>query len=461
VRYEISQAKELFEDQRDFFKAGQTQGYRQRRKAILSLRASVQRFEDEILTALEADMGKPAFEAYSSEVGMLYQEIDHTLKWLKDWMRPERPATSWLHFPSSTRVTQTPKGQTLILSPWNYPFLLTMNPLLGSISAGNTAMVKLPLQTPETAKVIAQVIDDAFPREHVCALEVSDEVIIPQLIEGLSFDHIFFTGSPRVGRMILAAAAGQLTPVTLELGGKSPAIVDRSADLPVAARRIIWGKAFNAGQTCIAPDHVWVHESVYDRFIDLMKAEVNTFMRDYGGLEGFTRIIHYKHFEGLLKLLEDVTVSHGGDLDADALKLGLTLVEEPSMDSRIMNEEIFGPILPILRWTDEHDLEMKLDRNPYPLAFYLFSKDKGQENRLLERRTFGGGCLNNCLIHFTADAPFGGVRTSGMGSYHGRYGFETFSFRKTIMRTGTWLDVPIRYAPYLDWKTRLIKRLMG
>lgn len=461
MSYKISQAKELFLKQRAYFKAGQTLGYRQRRQAIQSLRSSIEEHEEAIVAALAADVGKPEFEAYSSEVGMLYQEIDHTLKWLKDWMRPERPPTSWLHFPSNTRVTHSPKGQTLILGPWNYPFLLVMNPMLGSISAGNTAMVKLPWQTPETAKVIAQVIDDAFPAEHVCALEVSDDVIIPELIEGLSFDHIFFTGSPRVGRLIMAAAAKELTPVTLELGGKSPAIVDGSADLPVAARRIVWGKAFNAGQTCIAPDHVWVHDSVYDRFIDLMKAEVNTFMRDYGGLEGFTRIINYKHFEGLLSLLEDVSVIHGGDLDADALKLGLTLVEEPSMDSPIMRQEIFGPILPILRWTDEHDLEVNLDKNPYPLAFYLFSKDAGQEERLLDRRTFGGGCLNNTLIHFTADAPFGGVRSSGMGAYHGRYGFEAFSYRKTIMRTGTWLDVPVRYAPYADWKTRLMKRLMG
>lgn len=449
---------DLFQSQKDYFATGETRPYAFRKAQIKKLRGAIQKHEEKILHALAEDMGKPEFEAFGSEVGFMYAEISHCLASLRDWMEPESVSTSIAHFPTRSTVHSVPKGQVLILSPWNYPFQLLMNPLLAAMAAGNTAVLKLPWQTPSTSAVVKEIISETFPSNYVACVSIEDQEIIPQLIEGLRFDQIFFTGSERVGKLILKAAADQLIPVTLELGGKSPAIVDNTADLKVSARRIIWGKAFNAGQTCIAPDHVLVHKEVKSQLLYLLEKEADAFMENYGGLDGFPRIVNVQRFETLLGLLEGVEEIHGGDLDADALKLGLCVVDEPGMDSRLMKEEIFGPILPVIGYEDEEDLMLKMSQNPTPLALYLFSSDKKAEKQIMERVSFGGSCINNCLIHFAnPDAPFGGIGSSGMGSYHSKAGFDTFSHKRSILKTSTWLDIPIRYAPYDKWKMKILR----
>ncbi len=446
--------------QREYFLSGVTRSYRFRKDQIKKLRCAIKDNEAEILDALYKDLGKPEFEAYGSEVGFMYNEIRHTLSSLRDWMESQRPSTSIAHFPTRTIVTSVPKGQVLILGPWNYPFHLLINPLLAAIAAGNTAVLKLPWQTPATSAIVDKLISETFIPSYVTCIEIEDNDIIPSLIKGLRFDHIFFTGSTRVGKLIMAAAAEQLIPVTLELGGKSPAIVDSTANLKVTAKRIIWGKAFNAGQTCVAPDHVLVHHDVKEQLLRLLEIEADDFMQAYGGLEGFPRIINVKRFEALLDLLKGESDIHGGDLDADALKLGLCVIDDPDMDSQLMNEEIFGPILPVISYMDEEDLLKKLSQNPMPLSFYVFSSNRKFKKKLMEQVSFGGGCINNCLVHLSnPGAPFGGIGYSGLGSYHSKEGFDTFSHKKTILKTGTWLDLPIRYAPYEKWKTKALRLL--
>ncbi len=334
--------------------------------------------------------------------------------------------------------------------------MLVFDPLIAILAAGNTAVLKLPWQTPATAKVMDEIITETFDPSYVVCIEIEDKDIIPSLIEDLRFDHIFFTGSTRVGKLIMAAAAEQLIPVTLELGGKSPAIIDRSASLKVAAKRIIWGKAFNAGQTCVAPDHVLVHDEVKEDFLKYLREEASDCMKGYGGLHGFPKIVNQARFDTLISLLEGTKVEV--EKDRENQKIGLVLIEEPGMDSPLMREEIFGPILPVLSYSSTDELKELLSQNPTPLSFYLFSADKVLENDLVFSIPFGGGCINNCLVHLSnPEAPFGGVGSSGMGSYHGKVGFDTFSHKKTIMKTGTWIDLPIRYVPYDSWKTKVLR----
>jgi aldehyde dehydrogenase (NAD+) len=387
---------------------------------------------------------------------MVYDEINYALRHLKGWMDSEPASTSIAHFPTRTRVHSVPKGQVLLLTPWNYPFMLVFDPLQALIAAGNTAIIKLPWQVPAIAKVMDQLITETFDPAYVSCIAIEDEEVIPTLITGLRFDHIFFTGSTRVGKLIMAAASEQLIPVTLELGGKSPAIVDRSANLKVAARRIVWGKLFNVGQTCVAPDHVLVHQDVSNELLSLLHAEKECFIKAYGGLKGISKIVNRKRYDTLVSLIEDFDVEQ--ERDEETLRMGLAIVEEPPMSAQMMQEEIFGPILPVITYADEKDLLEKLEQNPFPLAFYLFASDKQLEKRLMLEIPFGGGCINNCLVHFASpEAPRGGIGYSGMGSYHGKVGFDTFSHKKAIMKTGTWIDLPIRYAPYKSWKTWLVR----
>ncbi|NNC83977.1 MAG: aldehyde dehydrogenase family protein [Flavobacteriales bacterium] len=457
----VAHIQDVYHAQREFFRSGATRPYRFRKAQIKKLHSAIKEYEPQILEALKQDLGKPEFEAYGSEVGYMYNEIRHTLRYLKDWMAVEREPTSIAHFPTRSKVYSVPKGQVLILAPWNYPFMLILDPLLGAMAAGNTAVLKLPSQTPHTSEIVDQMISKHFDERYIDTIRIDDTDIIPNLITGnFRFDHIFFTGSTRVGHLIMAAAAEKLIPVTLELGGKSPAIVDSTADLKVTAKRIIWGKAFNAGQTCIAPDHVFVHHEVKTPLLRRLELEADEVMEKYGGLDGFSRIINLKRFETLLSYLDGQEEISGGLVDADDLKLGLCIVDEPGMDSALMQEEIFGPILPVIAYTDEADLQEKLGQNPFPLAFYLFSKDRKKQEELMQSVPFGGGCINNCLIQISNPyVPFGGIGTSGLGHYHGKKGFDTFSHKKSILKTGTWIDVPIRYVPYRAWKMKVLRLL--
>jgi aldehyde dehydrogenase (NAD+) len=454
-------AGDCLHSQKEFFQAGKTRSYAARKKALKDLRSSIQNHEEAIMSALKADMNKPSFEAYSSEIGIVLQEIGHSLHWLKEWMHPQRVPSPVALAPASSKVIPRPLGQVLILGPWNYPFNLILTPLVAAISAGNTALLKLPWQTPETAKVIDIVVTEALPEEWASCIAIEDQDIIPELIHGQSFQHIFFTGSKRVGKLIYSAAAEHLIPVTLELGGKSPVIVDSTADIGVAARRIIWGKCFNAGQTCIAPDHVWAHESIKAELLKCCQKEAKAFEKAYSDGEGMGRIVNTSRFEALEHLLEGQNAFYTSSKNKETLHFGLHLIDEPAMDSAVMKEEIFGPILPFLSWRDEVELIEKIERNAEPLSFYLFSKDRALEKRITERIAFGGGCLNDCLVHFAnGEMPFGGIGNSGMGSYHGKKGFDTFSHYQSWVRNSTWLDVPVRYVPYSGWKNKLIKYLM-
>ena len=457
----IQEVNDVFKAQEAFFRSGATRSYAFRKKAIKDLQDGIKEYEEKILKALYDDLHKPHFEAYSSEIGFLNLEIKHSLKWLKEWMRPQQQPTPLVSQPASSYIYTEPKGPVLILSPWNYPFNLVMAPLLTAISAGNTALIKLPQQTPAVAKVIDELITAVFPKELVTCISIEDKEVIPSLIHGLRFKHIFFTGSSRVGKLIYTAAAEHLIPVTLELGGKSPVIVDSSADLKIAARRIIWGKCFNAGQTCIAPDHVFVHSAVKEAFMKALLQEADDFMKAYQGQEHFTYLIHDARFKALEELLKGEKVVFESERDAKTRYFGLCIVDEPSMESKLMKEEIFGPILPILSWSNEEELLQKLAMNPEPLSFYLFSKDKKLEERLVHGIPFGGGCLNDCMLHFaSADLPFGGVGNSGLGRYHGKEGFDALSNKKAFIRNNTWLDIPVRYAPYSSWKNRIMKLFM-
>jgi len=451
----------VFADQVAYFRSGATRSYDFRKKMIKALRQSIKANEEEILTAMHSDLHKPRFEAYSSEIGFMYAEISHTLHWLKEWMRPKRVSTPLVSLPSSSHVHSVPKGQVLILSPWNYPFQLLMNPLLAALAAGNTVMLKLPRQTPATAALVDKMMTEIFPRELVCCLDIEDENVIPHLIEQQDFHHVFFTGSTRVGKLIYAAAAKKLIDVTLELGGKSPVIVDKDADLKIAARRIIWGKCFNAGQTCIAPDHVWVHASVKKEFTDLLVKEAKRTMEGYGFEKDYSYMIHDAHFSAMEDKLKGAKVIYESGKDTAKRYFGLCIVDEPAMDSKLMQEEIFGPILPLLSWNNEEELIQKLDQNPEPLSFYLFTKNKKLEERLVQEISFGSGCLNDCLVQFAnTELPFGGVGKSGIGRCHGALGFEAFSFKKSFMRNNTWIDIPVRYVPYTTWKNKVLKLLM-
>jgi aldehyde dehydrogenase (NAD+) len=452
---------DVFQEQVTYFKSGATRSYSFRKKTIKALLQGIKEHEEEILDALYSDFHKDRFEAYASEIGFIYAEIKHCLKWLKEWMRPQSQPGSMITFPARSYVQAQPKGQVLILSPWNYPFNLLINPLLAALAAGNTAMLKLPRQTPATAAVVDKILSKIYPHSLVACVDIEDQDVIPSLIKAQNFQHIFFTGSVRVGKLIYAAAADKMTEVTLELGGKSPAIIDGTADLKVAAKRIIWGKTFNAGQTCIAPDHLWVHSSVKEKFQKLLVEEADRCMKAYGGNEKFTYIINDERFKTLEDSLKNENVVFESGRDAASRFFGLCIVDEPTMESPLMNEEIFGPILPVLSWTTEEELREKINQNPNPLSFYIFTKDRKFEKRMIEGIPFGGGCVNDCLVHFAnTDLPFGGVGTSGIGRYHGRDGFDSLSYKKSITKNTTLVDVPIRYTPYPNWKSKIIKMLL-
>ena len=447
------------EKQRAFFLTGATRpiGYRLRQLKIL--KGAIQKYEAEILEALCTDLGKPAFEGYATEVGMVYEEIGHALRYLKKWARPKRVRAPLTQFPSSCRLYEEPKGIALIMSPWNYPFQLTAAPLVAAIAAGNCVVVKPSRYSEATSAVLEKMLAESFEAEYITIFQGGSAVNTELLRE--KFDHIFFTGSPAVGHVVMQAAARHLTPVTLELGGKSPCIVDETANIGLAARRIAWGKLINAGQTCVAPDYVAVHSKVKSHFEEAYKKAVLDLygdapleQKDYG------KIINRKHFDRLLGLLEQERSVWGGKSNADTLKIEPALLQEATWDSPAMQDEIFGPILPVLTFDSFTGLFEELKQKPVPLAAYLFTKNPQHEEMFRHELRFGGGCINDTVVHLTNPRmPFGGAGQSGMGNYHGYYGFLTFSHQKSILKKSNVVDVPVRYAPYGD-RLSTIKKLM-
>lgn len=444
-------------EQEDFFDTGLTLDYNFRLEMLMRFKEMMHQNKDQIAQALEADFGKAYFESYATEVLMIYDELNDMIKNLGRLMKPTRVGTSLVHFYSKSKMYKEPYGNVLVISPWNYPFSLSLIPVIGAIAAGNTVVLKPSEMTPNSSALMKKMLEDFFPTEYVAVVE--GEADTTQKLIKANFDYIFFTGSTEVGRSVMKSASETLTPVTLELGGKSPVIIAEDADLVRAAVRIAWGKSVNAGQTCIAPDYVLVHESVKNRFIVLLQqAFVKLYGEDVFQNDDFPSIINKKHFERIKGLFENESILYGGNSDTVTRKIEPTIVDEPLLSSEIMKEEIFGPVLPIISYSSIDEVVNIIRSREKPLALYLFTESSGLKNYIMKHISFGGGSINDTLIHFAnINMPFGGVGGSGMGGYHGQYSFDTFSHTKGITEKTTLFDVPFRYPPYTDFKNKIIR----
>ncbi len=451
----------LFEAQQRFFLSHETRDIRFRRVALKRLRRAILDWEPQLSTALQKDLGKGSTESYMSEIGMVLAGLRDTLAHLRRWSRPRRVMAPLAQFPACCEVIPEPYGVALIVSPWNYPVLLGLDPLVAAIAAGNCAILKPSELVPHVSATLAEMLAATFPREFVAVVEggvgTSNELL------ELPFDKIFFTGSPTVGRIVMAAAAKHLTPLTLELGGKSPCIIDETADIALAARRIAFGKVLNAGQTCVAPDYVLIAESCRDAFVEAYRNAIAQMLGDNPLTNpALPRIINARHFERIMELMEGTTAAVGGQGDPESLRIEPTLLLDAVSDSPCMQEEIFGPVLPLLVFRRLDEAEAFVLARPKPLACYIFSRSNKHIERLKKHLSYGGGCVNDTIVHLAvAGLPFGGVGNSGMGAYHGHAGFRAFCHEKSVLRKAHWLDLPFRYQPYgkfKDWVLRLFLR---
>lgn len=440
VKYE-----RIFKKQVEFFKSGQTKNYEFRKRSLKQLRQAIKKNEGKITEALHKDLNKSAFESYSTEIGILLNEISFVLKHLKSWMKPKRVKTPMTHVGSSSYIYPEPYGVTLIIAPWNFPFQLAITPLVGAIAAGNCAIIKPSEFTPHTSAVIKEIIAHNFGSEFISVIEGGIET--NQALLKQPFDYIFFTGSPQVGKIVMKAASEHLTPVTLELGGKSPCIVHQDAHLQLAAKRIAWGKFLNAGQTCIAPDYLYVHRDIHDEFLQIFKEEVaNLYGKNVLANEDYSHIINEGHFNRLLALMEEGEIFFGGGVDESRNKIEPTVMTKVSWEDPVMQGEIFGPILPVLAYENLEEVYEGIDHSPKPLALYLFTEDERVEEEVLATVRFGGGSINDTVYHFAnPHLPFGGVGSSGLGAYHGEKSFEAFSHQKGVLKQTTDFDIPVRY----------------
>ena len=451
--------QDLLQKQRDYFRSGQTRPLAFRLDCLRRLRQGLIDREDEINQALQADLNKSPFESYMTELGIVLAEISFMEKRLAGWVKPRPVRTPPVLLPARSFILAEPRGLVLIMAPWNYPLQLTLNPLVAALAAGNCCVLKPSAYAPATSRLVARILGDLFPPEHVAVVEGGREENLALLDQ--VFDYIFFTGSPGVGRVVMEAAARHLTPLTLELGGKSPVIVDQTAKLELAARRIAFGKVLNAGQTCVAPDYLLIHESVKEAFVQAYGRALEAFFPQ-GDYKDYPRIVNQRHFDRLSGLLEGQKILLGGDRDAGRLFLAPCLLDETEPDSAIMQEEIFGPILPLISYRDLDECIDFIRSRPKPLALYLFTSDKTTEERVLNSCSFGGGAINDTIMHLTSpNLPFGGVGDSGMGAYHGFKGFETFSHMRSMVRQAKRIDLPMRYHPYKAGWLKLIRKMMG
>lgn len=453
-----SRIGQILEKQRAFFESGKTFDLNFRKAALARLERAVAEHEAEICEALTKDLGKSGTEGYMCEVGLTLGEIREQKKNLCRWSRTKRVRTGLANFPAKGCIVQEPYGVTLIMSPWNYPFMLTIEPLAGAIAAGNCCVIKPSAYSPATSAVMAKLIRRIFPEGYVTVIEGGRKENA-ELLEQ-QFDYIFFTGSVSVGRLVMEKAAAHLTPVSLELGGKSPCIVDRTAKLSLAARRIAFGKFLNCGQTCVAPDYVLVEESVKEEFL---KELIRWTKKMYGdALENpdYGRIVNRKHFDRVRGLIEERHVVFGGEARQETLQIQPTILFPASETDACMQEEIFGPVLPVIPVKNMEEARAFVKRRPHPLACYVFTDSKRTERMFMKETAFGGGCVNDTVMHLTpSNLPFGGVGSSGMGAYHGKKSFETFSHAKSVLKKSTLLDVPARYQPYTGWKRLLIRAI--
>lgn len=449
--------KEIIASQKAYFAEGRTWPVEARLTAIRRLKKGILVMQDELLAALKEDLGKSATEGYMTEAGMLLSEISYLERHIKSWCRPKYRPTPLAQFPARSYELPCPYGAVLVMSPWNYPLLLSLEPTINAIAAGNTVVLKPSAYSPATSQVIAKLCRH-FADPRLLAVVTGGRGVNADLLEQ-RYDYIFFTGGKTVGRLVMEKASRHLTPVTLELGGKSPCLVDATADLKLAARRIVFGKFLNLGQTCVAPDYVLVHKSVKEKLLKYLVSEIAAQFGeqplenpDYGN------IINQKHFDRLSSLLKQSHIYYGGGMAPAELRIAPTIVEPADLNSPVMAEEIFGPLLPVLTWNTWEEARAVIETHPTPLAMYIFSRDKAFCSRVICEISFGGGCINDTVIHLATSAmPFGGVGESGMGGYHGKRGFDTFTHTKSIVDKKLWLDLPLRYQPYTRQKDHLIR----
>jgi aldehyde dehydrogenase (NAD+) len=442
--------KATLDAMRNYFDSGATQSYDFRKIQLQKLKAAVVAHEEEIYAALHKDLRKSKEECYVTENGFFLAEINNTIKKLDGWMKCESVGTNLLNFPSKSFIISEPLGVVLIIAPWNYPFQLLMTPVIGAIAAGNCVVMKPSELAPATEAVMKKIIEITFEKKYIFYTEGDGATVVPELMNNFIFDHVFYTGSTMVGKIIYELAAKNLVPVTLELGGKSPCIVEADVDVKLTAKRIAMPKFSNAGQMCVAPDYVLVHESVKDAFVQEMKNALVQFFGQDAQQSGFYgRIINERQFNRLEKYLSNGKILHGGKTDKTDLYFAPTLLEITNVNDAVMQDEIFGPILPIITFKTMDEAIAIIKQHKNPLAMYVFTKNSAKEKQWLNAVAFGGGCVNNASYHLTNhNLPFGGRGTSGTGSYHGKYSFDTFSHKKSIMKTYTWLDLFVKYPPF-------------
>lgn len=453
--------KEVVEKQKEFFKTGKPIDINYRKKALIKLRDAVDKYEEKILYALKLDLGKSEFEGYETELGIVKSELKNTIKNLEKWSKPKKVRASIMNPFSDNRIYNQPYGVCLILSPWNYPFQLALMPLIGSIAAGNTGILKLSEISPFTSGVVREIVEEVFDEEYVAVFSGEAEEAI-NLIES-DIDFIFYTGNPKIGVSVAESAGRRLIPCVLELGGKSPCIIDRKADLDNAAKKIVWGKFMNAGQTCVAPDYIIADRLV---FLELRDKLVHYIKEFYGEnpieSDDYPKIINKKNFDRILNLIEGKRLIFGGKYDDDSLKIEPTILEVSSMDEKIMQEEIFGPIIPIIIYKNKSEIFEIIDKNKNPLALYLFTDNSSFEKEIIEKVSFGGGCVNDTIIHCTSEGlPFGGIGRSGIGNYHGKASFDAFSHKKSVVKSKKFADISMKYPPFNEKKLELIKKVFN
>jgi aldehyde dehydrogenase (NAD+) len=443
------------------FQTGVTKSYSFRREQLRKLKDAVLQYEDALFAALDTDLKKSREEAWVTETGFVVSEINAALKHLRHWMNPQKVKTNLVNFPSSSYVMPEPLGVVLIIGPWNYPLQLLLTPLVGAIASGNCVVLKPSEFASATAAVIKELIESSFPKEYILYVEGEGAQIVPAMMNNYRFDHAFYTGSTSVGRNVYKMAADKLVPVTLELGGKSPCVVEEDANLKVAARRITVAKFSNAGQMCVAPDYVLVHDSKKRQFIEaLTQSLLQFFSEEPEHNYNYGKIINEKQFDRLSGYLKEGSLLHGGRTNRETLFIEPTILEDIPPESSMMHEEIFGPILPIFGFTNAADAKQLVDKNPNPLAFYVFTDSKEKEKWWLENIPAGGACVNNVSWHLTNhNLPFGGRGTSGMGYYHGKFSFDTFSHLKAVLKTPTWFDPNVKYPPFKG-KLSLFKKII-
>lgn len=451
----------IFSEQKKFFESGKSKNIDFRINELKKLKKIIKENEEEILQALKKDLGKSNFEAYATEVGIIYDEINLHIKNVKKWARREKRKSPIVHYPSKSYVYKEPYGVTLIIGPFNYPFQLVIAPLIGAISAGNTAIIKPSENTINTAKLLEKIINNNFDKGYINVVgPLGGKEVVSYLLD-LPFDYIFFTGSVRVGKIVMESAAKSLIPITLELGGKSPCIVDSDANINLAAKRIVWGKFLNAGQTCVAPDYLFIHKNIKDKFLKALVKEIKIqFGEEIKKSPDYPRVVNTISLDRFSNYLKDGEIYFGGEIDKETLYMEPTILTNVKLESSVMTDEIFGPILPAIEFNDLNEIISIINKREKPLALYYFSESNKKIEYVIERTSAGGVTINDTIIHVAnGNLPFGGVGPSGLGKYHGQDSFNTFSHTKSVMKRGTFIEFKIRFAPYND-RIKLLRKVM-